>query len=129
MPPIEFSELQLPNKKNYYLMCPNDFCKDMSAISPVFKVAVKKLQQITELVISQQPRIKLLINQPGYIAVTQYSWFWHFPDLVDIKFLAIDDTSSSFIIYSRSKYGYYDFGVNQRRVRDWVEQISHKISK
>jgi uncharacterized protein (DUF1499 family) len=35
----------------------------------------------------------------------------------------IEAALSTLAIYSRSQYGYYDFGANKRRVEKWLEQL------
>ena len=52
-----------------------------------------------------------------------------FPDTVWVQLVALDAESSSLAIYSRSNYGYGDFGVNERRVRAWLAAIAEGIGQ
>jgi uncharacterized protein (DUF1499 family) len=47
-----------------------------------------------------------------------------YPDLITVQFRPLDSTRSTLAIYSRSVYGYSDRGVNQRRVRQWLDRLS-----
>ena len=50
----------------------------------------------------------------------QRSLVFRFPDFVDVRYIPIDDHTSTLAIYSRAKYGYSDFGVNKKRVEMWL---------
>lgn len=45
-----------------------------------------------------------------------------FPDYVSVKAIEVDG-GSSLIIWSRSRFGYSDMGVNKKRVDAWLAQI------
>ena len=48
----------------------------------------------------------------------------HFPDDVTVQFIALDDERSTLAIYSGSQYGYFDFGVNRRRIESWLRELA-----
>lgn len=43
-----------------------------------------------------------------------------FPDYVSIKITAIDSTTTSLKVLSRSRYGASDLGLNKKRVTAWI---------
>jgi uncharacterized protein (DUF1499 family) len=49
------------------------------------------------------------------------------PDLVTMRFIPSGATRATLAIYSRSVYGYSDRGVNQRRVRAWLDRLSGAV--
>lgn len=46
-----------------------------------------------------------------------------FPDLVTLQVLSRAERGSQVVIWSRSVYGRYDFGVNRKRLVAWVSAI------
>ena len=53
----------------------------------------------------------------------QRSRLFHFPDTINVKLIALPNHQSTIAIYSRSKYGYGDLGVNKKRVQHWIKQL------
>ncbi|KAL0484537.1 hypothetical protein AKO1_011613 [Acrasis kona] len=47
-----------------------------------------------------------------------------FPDYITIRFLNTVDGGSTFALYSRSKIGNGDLGVNKKRITRWLEQFN-----
>ncbi len=58
------------------------------------------------------------------MVVEERSAFFGFPDLIDVETIETGEAKSTLAIYSRSKYGYYDFGVNKRRVETWLRELA-----
>lgn len=80
------------------------------------------LQQTREALvqlISTMPNSAIVQTQDKYIHVTFTSKMFGFVD--DVEFL-LDETNHLTHIRSASRSGYYDFGVNKRRVEDIVAQ-------
>ena len=48
---------------------------------------------------------------------------WNFPDLVTGQVLADGPDAAQLILYSRSVYGYGDFGANRRRLDHWLAAL------
>ena len=46
-----------------------------------------------------------------------------FPDYISVKFINLGDGNTTIAVYSRSRYGYADLGVNQARVEQWVRTL------
>ena len=124
---VDFKSMKLPITPNYYMQCPSNFCiKGSNKDSPVFNVPVDTLEMLWGDMIKRQPRVSLLVNdierhQQVYV---QCSWFWHFPDFINVQFVSLSDHTSSLAIYSHSRFGYSDLGVNQQRVQGWLTQLN-----
>jgi uncharacterized protein (DUF1499 family) len=41
-----------------------------------------------------------------------------------VQFIPITETSSTLAVYSRARYGYYDFHVNENRVKKWLAALT-----
>ena len=77
-----------------------------------------------------QNRIRnIVLDKKNYkFSCIQSTRVFRFPDIIDFEFLTISIDYSSVAIYSRSRYGYYDFNVNKKRVMLWLDEISRNIS-
>ncbi len=123
---INFANLTPPDKPNYYLVCPRDYCSaKANAYSPVFDMNEARLTKVTLDFISKQPRTKQISHNPqeNQYTYVQRSLVFRFPDFITVQFIARNNEQSTLAIYSRSKYGYSDFGVNRKRVMHWLSSI------
>ena len=48
---------------------------------------------------------------------------FRFPDIITVRFIPVSPSRSTLAIYSRSVYGRRDFGVNEKRVQEWMALI------
>ena len=130
---MNFEEFQLRSTPNQYLLCP----KGMSTRakpnedSPTFSVPVATLQRVWREVALQQPRVAMIRDdrESNQCEFVQRSFVFRFPDTMTVEFFAVDDDHSTCAVYSRSKYGYGDLGVNRRRVRRWVRLVQNEITR
>jgi uncharacterized protein (DUF1499 family) len=124
---VDFESIKLPSSPNFYLSCPKDFCPSTIdfAISPVFDVSVVKLQQRFDKMLAKQERIQLLDSTNGGLkrVYVQKSALWNFPDFINVEFVAINDKHSSIALFSQSRFGYSDLGVNKKRIINWLTQL------
>ncbi len=125
---IKFDQLKLPTSPNYCLVTSTPYGK-RQYLAPTFKVSAASLQETWGQLIQQQPRVTLLQQIKQHLQYVQRSAFFHFPDLIDIQFVTVGQQSSSILMYSRSLYGYYDFGVNCKRVNHWLNLLKNKMLK
>lgn len=127
--PIDIRALQERTKSNDALACTAGLCIVTADFeSPPFAVSVDELLRIAETVIGNEPRTTLVAKDKNLrqLVFVQRSRIFRFPDTVWIQGIQID-TGSSVIIYSRSKYGLSDLGVNKKRVRVWLTKLTERI--
>jgi uncharacterized protein (DUF1499 family) len=74
---------------------------------------------------AQQPRVKqIAVSKDGWqYDFIQRSRLLRFPDTITVRFLPLGEQRSTLAIYSRSHYGYRDFGVNRQRVEAWLRAL------
>jgi uncharacterized protein (DUF1499 family) len=60
----------------------------------------------------------------GHVSYVQTSGLFGFPDYVSVKFIEIDAANSTLAIFSRSRLGKSDLGVNKKRVEAWLDQLT-----
>lgn len=58
----------------------------------------------------------------GYRTFVQRSALIGFPDYVSVRAVDVEG-GAGLIVYSRSQYGYSDWGVNTARVEDWLSKL------
>jgi uncharacterized protein (DUF1499 family) len=60
----------------------------------------------------------------GHVTYVRTSRLLGFPDYVSVKFIKIDAANSTLAVFSRSRLGQSDLGVNKKRVEAWLTQLS-----
>jgi uncharacterized protein (DUF1499 family) len=126
---IDFKQLVPGSKPNQFLVCPVGYClAKPQLISPVFAISSTLLRQRWRRLMQAQPGI-----QPGAAdeASMQYDFIqrsalMRFPDSITVQFISLSANSSTLAIYSRSQYGYSDFGVNEARILAWLAALERK---
>lgn len=124
---VDFGNLVLKETPNQHLVCPPDFCAaEVHAESPVFNEPVQSLKQKWFALAERQPRTELVDSdqQNERYTFRVRTAVIHFPDDVTVQFIALGDRRSTLAIYSRSHYGYSDFGVNRRRIESWLRELA-----
>ncbi len=129
--PIDFQVLTRTERPNQYLMCPPKLCTaETDATSPVYDVPVTQLRESWLALVLDQPRVRQIGESPDHMQYdfVQRSKLIRFPDTITVKFIALPDKQSTLAIYSRSHYGYSDWGVNQQRIDAWLNTIHKRLA-
>jgi uncharacterized protein (DUF1499 family) len=126
---FNFNLLVRTGKPNSYLVCPKNYCHtrvDTEALE--YKASAASLIAAWKEMIAAQPRTTLLASnlQQLTFQYVQYSRFFHFPDYIEVQFIPLTDHTCTFAIYSHAVYGYYDFHVNENRVKTWLKAINRQ---
>lgn len=100
-------------------------------LSPIYEISVDELWRLWLKVTARQPRVKLLAQDAERRRTlhVQRSPIFRFPDFVRAEIIDIQPRSASIAIDSRARYGYYDFGVNRRRVGAWVALLTEAVQR
>ena len=128
---VDFATLVRPSSPNTYLICPKDRCAAApDEEGPIYAVPAAELFERARTILSAQPRTELVQDQPATLRLVfvQRSAFFRFPDTVTLQAFALPDGGSTLAVYSRSNYGYGDFGVNKDRVRAWIGLIDAHVA-
>ncbi|MFN7097701.1 MAG: DUF1499 domain-containing protein [Gammaproteobacteria bacterium] len=124
--PVDFKTLQLPSSPNYYLMCPENYCAATpNEISPIFKRSLVSAELAWQRIVAKQPRTQLLSrdSHEHQFFYVQRSLIFRFPDYITVQIIPLTATTTTIAIYSHSKYGYSDLGMNKKRVQSWVAEL------
>ncbi len=75
--------------------------------------------------ITAEPRVRLVSAEKDrpQVVVIQHSFFFRFPDIITVEFLATGNGGSTFAMLSRSRYGEIDFGINAARAGAWTSKL------
>ncbi len=120
---VSIPELRSPLPKTSFLACPPGYCLTAEAItSPEFDMPWDRLRDYWIEMISGEKRIVRAAADRGprqYVYI-QHSPVFRFPDLVTVEFVPLGPNRSSIALYSRSRYGKYDYAKNRKRVERWL---------
>mmetsp|Transcript_5999 Transcript_5999/g.10662 ORF Transcript_5999/g.10662 Transcript_5999/m.10662 type:complete len:148 (+) Transcript_5999:102-545(+) len=121
----DLSESQFRPTPNQQFAAPEGFAKkSQPQISlGTFPVDAETLKANFKTVAMEQPRVTLLGENDEFnqLRFLQRSKTCKFPDVLTVQFIPKDESHSQMAIYSYSRYGNGDHGVNEKRIRTWVE--------
>jgi len=123
---ITIVALREPLAPNAFLACPKGHCAVAEAApSPVFALSADRLAAYWSEMMAGEPRLVQIAAEPEQRRSVwlQRSAVFRFPDLVTVEFVALAPDRSSLALYSRARYGGYDFGVNRQRVLHWLSRL------
>jgi uncharacterized protein (DUF1499 family) len=129
---LDFDTLPRKRKPNSALALPAHSPRDDAELkSPVFQATVEQLRDAVVSIAAHEPRTHLLhLDREAMQAeFEQSSRIFRFPDTITVAFEAVDASHASVSIYSRAKLGYYDFGVNRKRVQRWLNLLARTLEQ
>ena len=123
---VALAALTGPLPANAFLACPAGYCGVAeAATSPAFAIGADRLAEHWAELIAREPRIAAAFAEPDErrFVLVQHSAALRFPDVITVEFVALGADRSSLAVYSRARYGRYDFGVNRQRVMAWLHRL------
>ncbi|MBB5514938.1 uncharacterized protein (DUF1499 family) [Rubricella aquisinus] len=74
----------------------------------------------------RQPRTERIAGTPesGWMTYVQRSDLMRYPDYVSVMIFELEDGNSTIALFSRSRFGHGDMGVNGDRMRRWLGTLS-----
>jgi uncharacterized protein (DUF1499 family) len=129
---IDLYALKPPRGPNSWLVAPPDFDAAQSdQRAPVFEEPAHQLASAWTAVVENQPRAAVLgISEDGLqFEAQQRSAVFGFIDRISTRFVPLASSRSTLIAYSRSQVGYWDLGVNRRRLRRWLSDLATQVER
>jgi Protein of unknown function (DUF1499) len=125
---VDFSARHSNGRDNVYAICPANFCvPPADRESPVFAIGWERLRDYWREAVELHKGIDpIAIGGSGRgrrLTYIQRSPVLRFPDIVTVEFIDLGNDRSTLAIDSRSRYGKSDFGVNRRRVSEWMRLL------
>ena len=111
-----------PSTPNSYRVAPADADIDADAVAPAFQLPVAELATAFDRVARESGHVEVVGGAPanGFVTYVQTSSLFGFPDYISVRFIEIDANSSTLAVFSRSRLGQSDLGVNKKRVTAWL---------
>jgi uncharacterized protein (DUF1499 family) len=120
---VSIADLHRPLARPSFLACPPGYCAAADMESPIFPMPWGQLREYWKE-IAEIAAITVVSEFEHRRAVyIQHSPIFRFPDIVTVEFVALGPERSSVAVYSRSRYGGYDFAENRKRVERWLFQL------
>jgi hypothetical protein len=127
---VNIADLRSPLPRTSFLACPAGYCAVASAVvSPVFDMPWDRLRDYwVEMTSNERHLVRAGESAPRRYVYIQHSPVFRFPDIVTVEFVPLGPNRSSIAVYSRSRYGQYDFAKNRKRVERWLLTLQ-KLAK
>lgn len=130
VPVVDFATLQRAPAPNQYLLCPKGTCAaETDGAAPVYNMTSDQLKVAWDELLAEERRVRVLRRDVTnrQIDYVQRTRVLHFPDLITVRFVPVDDTHATMEIYSRSVYGKGDLGVNRARIEEWLAKLKARV--
>jgi uncharacterized protein (DUF1499 family) len=127
--PLDFARFRKISRPNQFLALPVQFtsAQKADAVSPVFAVSVDQVRDAWLEIVRGEARVSGIRQLEGQIEAIQRTPLVGFPDWITAQPVDMGDGKASICIFSRSKFGYSDAGVNKKRVMAWIELLAAKL--
>jgi uncharacterized protein (DUF1499 family) len=127
--PLDFARFRKISRPNQFLALPVQFtsAQKADAVSPVFAVSVDQVRDAWLEIVRGEARVSGIRQLEGQIEAIQRTPLVGFPDWITAQPVDMGDGKASICIFSRSKFGYSDAGVNKKRVMAWIELLAANL--
>ena len=119
--------VERPASPNTYYVAPQDMVQAMVDLeAPIYTAPAEVMSKaFNDYVLTQPNIIHLASDENGLWATyVQRTPTLKMPDYISVKFIDLEEGRSTIAIYSRSRFGYGDMGVNKARVDLWLQSLS-----
>lgn len=116
-----------PTTPNWYRLVPADADVERDpkrdGHPPIYDVDVDRLARAFDRAVRTDGRTEVLAGSAasGHVTYIQRSYVFGFPDYVSLRFIDLPEGGSTLGIFSRSRFGRSDLGVNEKRVARWID--------
>lgn len=119
--------LPQPTPNGFYIGPPEQSAQPTMDDPVIYAGTPEILAQAFDAYVMAQPLVELVAGSPeeAWMTYVQRTEKLRIPDYVSVKFLPGElEGTSTISIFSRSRFGYSDMGVNEARVRAWLVGLS-----
>jgi len=128
---VDFATLRKTPRPNQFLVLPPGLgAEKPDLVAPVFDLPADRLADLWRNQVAVGTDVAERRWDPATLTAdhVERTRLMRYPDLVSARFVPVGDRRSTLAVYSRSVYGYGDRGVNQRRVRLWLDRLSKAVN-
>ncbi|WP_069299477.1 DUF1499 domain-containing protein [Neptunicoccus sediminis] len=112
---------------------PNQFLMRDGSDAPaeVFDMPPAELASAFHKVAMAQPRVSVLAEADNdyWITYVQRSKLMGYPDYISVRIGPVANGKSALLVYSRSRFGRSDLGVNKARVKNWTNALRQAVAR
>lgn len=126
---ISFDALERPSSPNTALYCDDALCPKATPDGPSVRVPVSKEKalEVFAAFAAEQPRLRCEAGAGSdHQHWTQRTKLLGFTDDITLRFAAEGPTATRIDLYTASRKGYYDFGVNEKRLTAWQDALRRR---
>ena len=122
--PLTIPASETPND---YRIAPPDLTEQkIDRDAPIYSARpLVVAQAFDQFALSQRDTVRIAGLPPELMMTyVQHTETLKMPDYISVKFIDLGNDTSTIAIYSRSRFGYGDLGVNKERVERWIKALS-----
>ncbi len=119
--------VERPASPNTYYVAPQGIVESLVDLeAPVYAAPAAIMAQAFNEYVLTQPNTKRLAGsvEELWLTYVQRTPTLKMPDYITVKFMDLEEGKSTIVVYSRSRFGYGDMGVNKARVDLWLQSLS-----
>lgn len=126
--PVAFDELDDRHASRSALAAPPDRREAVGADfdAPVFDADQEAVRRALVDVLQARPRSRVAVSGQGQILAVERSFLFRFPDEIAAQAVVVDGGTSLYL-YSRSRFGRSDLGVNRERVESIIAAVTARL--
>lgn len=124
---VALETVQRRSSPNDALAGPAGFCAARTDLTTtVYKIPARELRAAFARVLASEPKIAVAHTNNATMTdrYIQRTGRLGFPDTIIVRFLDRPDGQSTLALYSRSRFGESDFGVNRARIERWLTKLA-----
>ncbi|PLS20341.1 DUF1499 domain-containing protein [Neptunicoccus cionae] len=123
--------VQKTAKPNQFLMRGGADSDGADTAAEIFDVPAEELARAFHKVAMAQPRVSVLAEADNdfWITYVQRSKLMGYPDYISVRIEPVGTDRSALLVYSRSRFGRSDLGVNKARMKDWLGQLRQAVAR
>jgi uncharacterized protein (DUF1499 family) len=127
--PLDFARFRKINRPNQFLALPASFnaAQRPDATVGIFHASVDQVRDAWLEVLRDEARVSNIRQSDGQIEAMQRTPLIGFPDWITVQPVDLGHGQASICLFSRSKFGIRDFGVNEKRGLTWLAQLAAKL--
>ncbi len=122
---VDFRALAPPNRPSRWLIAPpGATTAPPDAAAPTLALAADALADRLMVILSDLPRCRLIERSGRRMAFVQASAVFGFQDDIAAEAIDLGNGRSAPALYSVSRVGYSDFGVNRKRLESVLARLT-----
>jgi uncharacterized protein (DUF1499 family) len=127
--PLDFARFKKIARPNQFLALPAGFTSAQKPDATVgtFSASVDLVRDAWLEIVRGAARVSGVRQLEGQIEAVQRTPLVGFPDWITAQPVDLGNGQASICVFSRSKFGYRDFGVNEKRVLEWLALLANKL--